>query len=132
MTKYTTNIQTHRDAEVQIIDHAKEVRWAERTDSNDPGSLRAAWRQSIRVWSPEVNGEMVRLYAPQDLLLVKRDGVVRTVLHADYTRLEIGGFTRCEHCGNLMNPLEGNDCPWCDNPLTADGPVISLGGGGSL
>lgn len=129
MTKYTTTIQTHRDAEVPIIDHAKEDRWAERTDSGDAGSLRAAWRQSIEVPAPEVNGEMVRLYAPQDLLLVKRDGAVRTVLHADYDRLEIDGFTRCEDCGNLTNPLESNDCPWCGEPVSVDGTVINLGVG---
>ena len=128
MTKYTTTIQTHRDAEVTITDHARD-RWAQRTDSDDPGDLRVAWRQSIEVPAPEVDGEMVRLYAPRDLLLVKRDGAVRTILYTDYTRLEIGGFTRCEHCGNLTNPLEGNDCLWCDKPLTVDGSVISLGSG---
>lgn len=128
MTKYTTTIQTDRDAEVPITDHAQD-RWAQRTDSDDPGSLRAAWRQSIEVPAPEVNGEMVRLYAPRDLLLVKRDGAVRTILYTDYYRLEIGGFAICEHCGNLTNPLEGSDCPWCGESPTVDETVINIGGG---
>jgi len=62
-----------------ITGHAR-CRWATRTPISDPVALRRAWSKGLDVEAPEVNGEAVRLYPPHDLLLVKRDGVLRTVL----------------------------------------------------
>lgn len=52
--------------------------------------VRSAWFRADPVQAPDVDGD-ARLYRrddARDLLLVERDGYVRTVLYADHDRLE--------------------------------------------
>jgi hypothetical protein len=105
-----------------ITGHAR-CRWATRTPISDPVALRRAWSKGLDVEAPEVNGEAVRLYPPHDLLLVKRDGVLRTVLNADYSRLDATGYAKCSGCGCLDDPLTGDECSWCGASLDLPGGI---------
>jgi hypothetical protein len=92
-----------------------ETRWTERTPAEP--SLRDAWQAAIPVDAPDCDAETVRLYAPYDVLLVVRAGVLRTVLHADDDRTDHAGLSPCEGCGDLVDPVRDARCPWCDAPL---------------
>jgi hypothetical protein len=109
-----------------ILPHAEE-RWEDRTDA--PCPLREAWQQGLRVNAPEVDGEEARLYSPLDALIVKRDGVMRTVLNADYRRLDANGYIQCESCDHLADPLDG-ECRWCGSSLGGGGGGIVIRQGG--
>lgn len=112
----------------QITDHAR-ARWASRTPVPDPVALRHAWSRGFEVQASEVDGETVRLYPPYDILLVKRDGVLRTVLNANYDRLDATGYAKCSECGCLHDPLTGSKCRWCGAQTTARGGITVSHGG---
>jgi hypothetical protein len=110
-----------------ITSHAR-ARWAARTPVSDPIALRRAWARALEVRAPEVDGEAVRLYPPYGLLLVKRDGVLRTVLCADYGRLDARGYATCSKCGCLDDPLTGSECNWCGAPDLTGAITVTRGG----
>ena len=113
---------------LRISDHAT-ARWAARTPVATPIGLRHAWATGLVMQAPEVDGDEVRLYPPYDLLMVKRGGIIRTVLHADYRRLDATGYQRCHECGDLHDPLTGSECQWCGTTTEMVGAItISYGG----
>jgi hypothetical protein len=105
-TKYSTDIDDNPRTK-----HHTHRRWRKRTDATI--GVEEAWKQAIKVDAPEVDGERVRLYAPTDSLLMVRDMYLRTVLHADYDRLDVDDYPECEQCNNLNHPDDADTCTWC-------------------
>lgn len=94
---------------VRISEHAQE-QWAERTPAEM--SLKAAWEQSVPVEAPEADSTAARLYPPYDALLLVQHATVATVLNND-GRLNTPGLVECSTCGDLVDPVEVDACPWC-------------------
>lgn len=121
---------THEQSYVPAINrpHAIE-QWQGRTPAQL--SLVDAWRKAIPVEAPECDAETVRLYAPYDVLLIDRGGVLRTVLYAD-DRTDLSGLSPCESCEELVDPVRAERCPWCgyhlDVVTASDGIVLRRGG----
>lgn len=92
------------------------TQWQKRTPAEI--SLEAAWRAAIPVRAPKCNASFTRLYAPYDVLLVVRDGWLRTALPND-GRINTEGLATCASCEELVDPLRDDECPWCDTPLPA-------------
>ncbi len=92
-TSYNMSIeQLNRQAEAAeqpvVTQHARD-RWIQRKLTKFAVSPEVAWRRAIDVTAPTVSADSVRLYQPEDLLLVERENHIVTVLEADYSRLEV-------------------------------------------
>ncbi|QRV16731.1 hypothetical protein JMJ58_07645 [Haloterrigena salifodinae] len=94
---------------ITISEHAQE-QWAKRTPAEI--SLKNAWEQSVAVEAPEADSTAARLYPPYNALLVVQHTTVATVLNND-GRLNTPDLVECAACGDLVDPLEGDSCPWC-------------------
>ena len=94
---------------VTISEHAQE-QWAKRTPAEI--SLKNAWEQSVAVEAPAADSTAARLYPPYNALLLVQHATVATVLNND-GRLNTPDLAECTACGNLIDPLEGDTCPWC-------------------
>lgn len=115
MIRHTESIDSHCPP---IIPHAEE-RWQKRTPVNEPVDIGIAWKKTIIVGAPEIDCDIARLYQPYDLLIVVREGVIKTVLYADHHRLETEGFIYCVHCDCLIDPCKiDRTCTQCDEPIT--------------
>lgn len=121
---------THEQSYVPTINKPHAIdQWNDRTPAEIP--LIDAWRKSIPVAAPECDAETVRYYAPYDALLIVRAGVLRTVLISD-NRTDFSGLSPCESCGELVDPLRADECPWCEATLEVGnvpgGVVLRRGG----
>jgi len=94
---------------VTISEHARE-QWAARTPAEL--SLKSAWEQSVSVVAPEADSTAARLYPPYNALLVVKHATVTTVLNND-GRLDTSGLTECPSCGDWIDPVGDDACPWC-------------------
>lgn len=99
---------------VTISEHAQD-QWAKRTPANI--SLKAAWEQSVAVEAPEADSTAARLYPPHNMLLLVKHATMTTVLHND-GRLNTPGLIDCPACGDLVDPIDHDVCPWCDADCT--------------
>ena len=106
---------THDESYVPRINrpHAPEM-WEARTPAEI--SLEEGWKAAIPVRAPECNARFTRLYAPYDVLFVVRDGLLRTELHSDH-RTDLSGLLPCTACGDPVDPVLTERCPWCDAAL---------------
>ena len=87
----------------------------------------------MSVTAPKRRCDRARLYAPEDLLLLSRDGVIATVCPANYGNLETNQLGRCGECGNLDRfDSADSECRWCgsraDTLQLDGGVVVSFGG----
>lgn len=107
-----------------ISAHAQE-QWAKRTPAEI--SLKAAWEQSVAVEAPEADSTAARLYPPYNALLIVQHATVATVLNND-GRINTPGLVECTSCGDLIDPVESDTCPWCgdDCAETAQPGSITL------
>lgn len=113
-------------------------RWEQRTEQSefDPAE---AWADGIRVSVPEIYSQEVRLYPPEDALLIRRDTALITVLKADYSRIDSPGMITCSHCTTVTTLVRSRgECEWCGEQLHAkrvDGRIqiegMSAGKGGN-
>lgn len=87
-------------------------RWRTRSSDPTPESIGAAWHRAVPVGADGVVGTL-RLYATEDLLLIARDGVLRTALPVADRSLHTSHLVSCSHCGHLWHPGETDQCPWC-------------------
>jgi len=106
---------THRQSYVPPINRPHAVdRWHERTPAEV--SLTEAWKAAVPVGAPETTADDVRLYAPYEMLLIVRAGLLRTELHRDH-RTDLSGLLPCPECGDIVDPVLDEQCPWCDATL---------------
>jgi hypothetical protein len=80
-----------------------------------------AWKESFEVEAPEVDGKPY-LYAPYDILIVERAGMLKTVLNAQRWRMSTPSCTKCEAC-DLLHPVFDEACRWCGH----ESDTVSLG-----
>lgn len=100
-----------------VTAHARK-RWSERATGADI-DVETAWTQSIPVAAPARNCDNARLYAPSDVLLVRRGGVITTVCPANYDSLVTIQLGQCPACGNLdVYSGGGEGCRWCGQEAT--------------
>jgi hypothetical protein len=129
---FNPNHYTHDQSYVPPINRPHAIdRWHERTPADV--TLIEAWKEATPVHAPECEADSTRLYAPYNVLLVERAGVLRTVLHND-GQIDHSGLSECPHCDCVYDPLRSGDtCQWCDGPLparrTTGGATLVLGGG---
>lgn len=57
--------------------------------------------------------------ARYNALLAVKQGILTTVLDND-GRLEDPGLAECETCGDLVDPVEDDACPWCGEVCTTE------------
>lgn len=106
---------TRRQSYVPPINRPHAVdRWHERTPAEI--SIEEAWKAAFPVDAPQCNAEAVRLYAPYDMLLIVRAGVLRTELYSDH-RTDVTGLFPCSECDDLVDPSRSTTCPWCGATL---------------
>lgn len=121
---------THRQSYVPPINRPHAVdRWHERTPAEI--SITDAWKTAVPVRAPETDADDVRLYAPYDILLIVRAGLLRTELHSDH-RTDLSGLLPCTACGDPVDPVLTERCPWCDAAVDELGHgrvQVSWGGG---
>lgn len=94
---------------VIISDHAR-VRWNGRTPADI--SLETAWSRSVAVEAPDADSTSSRLYPPHNALMLVKHREMTTVLNND-GRLNTPGLIDCPSCGDLIDPMESDTCPWC-------------------
>jgi hypothetical protein len=94
---------------ITISSHAQN-RWTDRTQAEI--SVKEAWEQSVPVEAPEADSTATRLYPPYNALLVVKHATMTTVLSND-GRLDTSGLIDCPSCGDLVDPVDDDTCPWC-------------------
>ena len=95
---------------VTVSEHARD-RWTERTPADVP--LEAAWNQALDVEAPEADSTASRLFPPYNALLLVKHTTLTTVLHNHDHRLNTPGLSDCSRCGDLVDPVDHDTCPWC-------------------
>lgn len=94
-----------------------EFRWLQR--GNDRlRSVVEAWLEGYPVGQVTRGGQS-RLHPPSRTLIVAVDGVIKTVLNAEYTSYTADHLLICDSCSLEFQPHGGNrGCPWCgtDHP----------------
>lgn len=95
---------------VTMSAHARQ-QWTKRTPADIP--LETAWNRAVDVEAPEADSTHSRLYPPYNALLLVKHTTVTTVLHNDSTRLNTPGLSDCPRCGDLVDPVDHDTCPWC-------------------
>jgi hypothetical protein len=100
---------------IRMSDHARD-RWIKRTPADI--SLEAAWNQALDVEAPEADATAARLFPPYNALLLVRHANLTTVLYNHDHRLNTPGLTDCPRCGDLIDPVDYETCPWCGADCT--------------
>lgn len=99
-----------------ITGHAR-GRWCERSDmpTVDPAT---AWEDGLTVEVPEKEYSEARLYPPAEVVLLRQDEAIVTVLCAGRCHISSGGLFRCSSCGQVTRFQRSRDgCEWCETPL---------------
>lgn len=94
---------------VTMSDHVRE-RWAERTPADIPVGV--AWNRAVDVEAPDADSTGARLYPPYNALLLVTHTSVTTILFND-GRINAPGLIDCPDCGDLVDPVDHDSCPWC-------------------
>jgi hypothetical protein len=98
--------------------------WLSRQNGNDaalPGgqldrTIKRAWDEGVPVGLKNRQGTF-RLYPPEDVILVKSDGLLRTVIPREGESLHTKHLQTCDHCEQHLDPKrEYDECPWCGAP----------------
>ena len=100
---------------IRMSDHARD-RWIKRTPADI--SLEAAWNQALDVEAPEADATAARLFPPYNALLLVKHANLTTVLYNHDHRLNTPGLTDCPRCGDLIDPVDYETCPWCGADCT--------------
>ncbi len=94
-----------------------EKRWAERTTTTI--AIEVAWERGVEV-SHAHDCEVARLYPPEDVVFLVRDGVIVTVVPANYDTLGTDDLIACDGCGSLIEwTLDTTNCPWCEHSIVS-------------
>jgi hypothetical protein len=100
---------------IRMSDHARD-RWIKRTPADI--SLEAAWNQALDVEAPEADATAARLFPPYNALLLVKHANLTTVLYNHDHRLNTPGLTDCPRCGDLIDLVDYETCPWCGADCT--------------
>lgn len=114
---------------VRVSEHAQE-QWIDRMPADIP--LEAAWNQALDVEAPEADSTAERLFPPYNALLLVKHTTLTTVLYNHAHRLNTPGLTDCPQCGDLVDPVDHDTCPWCgaDCAKTTQPGCVTLTRGG--
>lgn len=113
-----------------ILDQHAYDEWANRAPAHAP-ALETAWKESFQVTAPEIDGDSAWLHAPTDMVFPIKGVVLKTVLYADYGRIDTSELLRCAACDTYVAPHHrAGACPWCgEEGIQTAGGVTIRGGG---
>lgn len=95
----------------RVTDHA-ELRWLERSGDTSV-TVTNAWIEAYHVGGVSRGGTS-RLHPPTGTILVEAQGVIQTVLNADFEDYNADHLVWCQTCRLEFQPLaDDKNCPWC-------------------